>query len=123
MQEPQPDCLREEHASEPVIGPVDEGNCERASAIFRALGDFNRLRILMMLQADEMCVTAIAQELDDNLSAVSQRLKLLRSERVITSRREGKHVYYSLADECIAELVNHALKHVSESPGSGIAIS
>jgi DNA-binding transcriptional ArsR family regulator len=50
---------------------------------------------------------------DAGLSTVSQRLKVLRAERLITRRRVGKHIYYSLADEHIKGLVRNALEHVS----------
>ena len=53
--------------------------CEKAAAIFRALGDTARLQMLAMLSQGDMCVTEIAERLGDSLSAVSQRLKLLRS--------------------------------------------
>jgi ArsR family transcriptional regulator len=49
--------------------------------------------------------------LEDNLPAVSQRLKLLRSERIVSYRREGKHVFYSLDDDHIVELIRNALAH------------
>ena len=63
----------------------------------------------------EMCVTEIAEMLDDNLSAVSQRLKLLRSERIVNHRREGKHVLYWLEDDHISNLVANALAHAEGS--------
>lgn len=115
MNEPQPLCRLDEHDEMSVDRSFDPAACERAAAIFRALGDPNRLRILMALQREEQCVTAIAEAMQDNLPAVSQRLKLLRSERIIKSRREGKHIFYSLADDCIAELITHALTHASEA--------
>jgi ArsR family transcriptional regulator len=70
----------------------------------------------------EMCVTEIADALGDNLSAVSQRLKLLRGERIVTYRREGKHIYYSLDDNHIAELVNNAIAHAAEGQPPGGAL-
>lgn len=85
--------------------------CQRAASIFSALGDPNRLRLLGLLIHREMCVTEISAALEDNLPAVSQRLKLLRSERIVSYRREGKHVYYSLDDEHIVELIRNALAH------------
>ncbi len=112
--EPLAECRSEEHEADHGQ-PVDSVACDRAAAIFRALGDPNRLRILVMLREGERCVTAIASELGDNMPAISQRLKLLRSERVITSRREGKHVFYALADRCVSELVTHALRHAAEA--------
>ena len=92
-------------------------SCEaftQAASIFRALGDVNRLRILTMLGEEEMCVSEITGTLDDNISAVSQRLKLLRSERIVKTRREGKHIYYRLADQHIKALIHNAIEHATE---------
>ena len=86
----------------------------QTAAIFNALGDVNRLRILTMLGAQEMCVSEITRALNDNISAVSQRLKLLRYERLVKTRREGKHIYYRLADEHIKALIYNALEHATE---------
>lgn len=101
---------------------VDLAACQRAAAIFRALGDPQRLRILAMLEASERCVSEIAETLDDNMSAVSQRLRLLRSERIVRTRRDGKHIYYALADSHISQLVTNGLLHALEtstSPSGG----
>lgn len=100
---------------------VDPAACQRAAAIFRALGDPQRLRILAMLEASERCVSEIAETLDDNMSAVSQRLRLLRSERIVRTRRDGKHIYYALADSHISQLVTNGLLHALESSGSPAA--
>ncbi len=88
--------------------------CAKAAGIFRALGDTSRLELLALLAEGDLCVTEIADRLGDNLSAVSQRLRLLRSERIVKQRREGKHVYYSLADEHVTELIANALAHAEE---------
>ena len=95
---------------------AEDQACEEAAAIFRALGDPARLRILahLLTEAEELCVGDIAEAMQDSLSAVSQRLKLLRMERVVRSRRQGKHIYYSLADDHIAQLVANGLAHARE---------
>lgn len=84
---------------------------ERAAAIFRAAGDPGRLRILHCLLCGEHCVSDLAEESGDGLSTVSQRLKILRAERLVSRRRDGKHIYYGLADDHVAELVRSALDH------------
>ena len=89
--------------------------CQRAAGLFRALGDPARMQVLALLAGHEMCVSEIAAALGDSLPAVSQRLKLLRSERVVTQRREGKHIYYALADRHVAHLVANGLAHADES--------
>ncbi len=67
-----------------------------------------------MLARKSMCVTELADALGENVSTVSQRLKLLRSERIAKSHRDGKHIYYALADQHIAELVMNGFEHASE---------
>ena len=108
------DATEHSHDTRATFLNLDATSCQRAADIFRALGDPTRLRILSMLLAGEMCVSEIAESLDDNISAVSQRLKLLRSERVVAHRRQGKHIYYRLDDQHIAELISNALAHARE---------
>lgn len=72
------------------------------------------MQVLSLLAGREMCVSEIAAALGDNLPAVSQRLKLLRSERIVTQRREGKHIYYALADRHVADLIANGLAHAAE---------
>jgi ArsR family transcriptional regulator len=94
---------------------IDIDLCSRAAAIFRALGDSSRLQLLALLARREMCVTELTQRLGDNLPAISQRLKLLRIEKIVRSRRQGKHIYYSLSDEHIKNLISNGLAHGEES--------
>lgn len=109
------DCSGEPHAAVVEVQPAELGLCERSANIFRALGDVNRLRLLSVLAVREMCVTELTGVLKDNLPAVSQRLKLLRAERLVCTRRQGKHVYYRLADNHIAQLIANGLAHGSEA--------
>ncbi len=88
--------------------------CERTASIFRALGDVNRLRLLSLLANREMCVSELTLVLRDNLPAISQRLKFLRANRLVSTRRQGKHVFYRLADKQIAELLANGLAHGEE---------
>ncbi len=94
--------------------PADLLVCERTASIFRALGDVNRLRLLSLLANREMCVSELTLVLRDNLPAISQRLRLLRAERLVSTRRQGKHVFYRLADQHIAELIANGLAHGEE---------
>jgi DNA-binding transcriptional ArsR family regulator len=97
---------------------IDPKICRNTAAIFRALGDACRLQLLALLAKREMCVTELTEQLNDNLPAISQRLKLLRAERLVKTRREGKHIYYSLADNHIALLIENGLAHGSEADDS-----
>jgi len=88
---------------------------ERAAALFRAAGDLSRLRLLHQLDAGEACVSELAEASDTKITTLSQQLRVLYAERIVKRRREGKHVYYSLADEHIQELIRAALDHASEA--------
>jgi ArsR family transcriptional regulator, lead/cadmium/zinc/bismuth-responsive transcriptional repressor len=106
-------CLPRDHVRR-KRSEVSRNACEKAAGIFRALGDTTRLQMLAMLSGGDLCVTEIADRLGDSLPAVSQRLKLLRAERIVRQRREGKHIFYSFADRHVAEMIANALAHADE---------
>jgi ArsR family transcriptional regulator len=115
QREADPKCAPGEHASRgerPLV--VTDEAVERAAALFRAAGDVSRLKLLGRLADGEWCVTELAEIVGAGLSTTSQQLRLLRSERIVRRRRDGKHVYYSLADRHVADLVKNALEHASE---------
>jgi DNA-binding transcriptional ArsR family regulator len=87
---------------------------ENASAMFRALGDPSRLRLLTRLADGEICVSELAQLEDDKLSTVSARLQTLHAVRLVKRRREAKHMFYALADEHVLQLVQSAIEHTGE---------
>ena len=82
--------------------------------VFKVLGDPTRLRILRVLMNQEVCVRDIADELGMGQSAVSHQLRILRDARLVQFRRDGKTVYYSLADAHVYTLLDAGLEHVSE---------
>ena len=84
---------------------------ERAASLFRACGDPARLRLLEVLSAGEHNVTDLAESSDEGLSTISQRLRLLRAEGLVSRRREGKHIYYGLQDGHVLALIKSALEH------------
>jgi DNA-binding transcriptional ArsR family regulator len=87
---------------------------DRASRIFRALGDAPRLRLLESLIAGERCVTELVSISGEKFSTVSQRLRLLRTEGLVRRRRSGTHLFYELADQHVTDLVQNALAHAAE---------
>jgi DNA-binding transcriptional ArsR family regulator len=107
-----PACAPGEHRKLGYALPVDEAALDRAARLFRAIGDPPRLRILATLAQGEACVSELAGK--EDLSTVSQRLRVLRSEDIVTRRRDGKHVLYALADQHVVDLVFNALAHASE---------
>jgi ArsR family transcriptional regulator len=81
------------------------------------MGDPARLRILEMLASRELCVTEIVTALGERFSTVSQRLRLLRTEGLVSRRRKGTHLFYALADRHVADLIQNALAHATELAG------
>ena len=82
--------------------------------VFKVLGDPTRLRILRVLMNQEVCVRDIADELGMGQSAVSHQLRILRDARLVQFRRDGKTVYYSLADAHVFTLLDVGQEHVAE---------
>jgi DNA-binding transcriptional ArsR family regulator len=74
----------------------------------------SRLKLLERLADGEWCVTELAGAAGTGLSTVSQQLRLLRAERMVTRRRAGKHIYYALADSHVRDLIQSALEHAAE---------
>jgi ArsR family transcriptional regulator len=108
------DCLHEHPLRDPAA-LADVDIVTRGAAIFRAMGDPERLRLLERLAVGgEHCVSELAALSEVGMSTVSQRLRLLRTERLVARRREGKHVYYALADDHVAALIRAALEHAAE---------
>ncbi len=116
---PQPACTGDDHARQPRRVPTVSGpSMEQAARLFRALGDMPRLRLVALLAQGEACVTELAQAEQEEMSTISQRLRVLRSEHVVVRRRRGKHINYALADQHVMDLVFNALAHASESPAA-----
>lgn len=82
--------------------------------MLHAAGDEARLRLMIRLSEGEMCVTEIAAESGEGMSTISQRLKVLKNEGLVVGRREGKHVYYSLADRHVYDVMLSILAHADE---------
>lgn len=84
------------------------------SELFRVLADESRTKILYLLADGELCVHHLAEVLDLTLPTVSHHLRLLKLMRLVKSRRDGKHVYYSLIDDHIVRLIQVAQEHYQE---------
>ena len=84
------------------------------SELFKVFGDGTRIRILYVLYEQEVCVCDLAGILGMTQSAISHQLKILRQARLIRSRREGKTIFYSLADDHVYTMLSQATEHISE---------
>jgi len=82
--------------------------------LFQALGSPERLQLMERLLDQEHCVTQLAQELDEKVTTVSQRLQQLYRARLLTKERRGKHIYYAIADHHVRDLLTSTFDHVEE---------
>lgn len=82
--------------------------------LFKIFGDLSRLKILFVLFEHEVCVCDLAEMLNMTDSAVSHQLKILRSNKLIKSRRDGKSVFYSLLDDHVKTIIEQGMDHIME---------
>ena len=82
--------------------------------LFKVFGDSTRIKVLYLLFENEMCVHDIAQILNMTQSAISHQLRILKQNRLVKFRKEGKNVLYSLADEHVFTILRQGMEHVEE---------
>ena len=82
--------------------------------LFKIFGDATRIRILLVLFQSEVCVYDLAKLLNMTQSAISHQLRLLKQARLVKSRREGKIVFYSLADSHVRTMLDQGMEHIRE---------
>jgi len=107
------------HVHEEIVRKVtqdmpDEDRLFDLSELFKVFGDSTRIRILYCLFASEMCVCDIATLLNMTQSAISHQLSVLKKNKLVKSRREGKTIFYSLADGHVRTILNQGMEHINE---------
>ena len=87
-------------------------NLNDLAELFKVFADSSRIRLLDVLFEKEMCVSELAKELDMSQSAISHQLRILKNSKLVKTRREGKHIYYSMDDDHIKIIFDAGYKHV-----------
>ena len=82
--------------------------------LFKVFGDSTRIRILFVLSSAEVCVCDLARVLNMTQSAISHQLRILKQSQLVKSRRDGKSVFYSLADDHVYRIINQGFEHIKE---------
>lgn len=103
-----------ENNHEMLVALCENETIERLADVFRTFGDGTRLRILFALLRKEMCVNDLAQSLGMTVSAVSHQLRILRQGALVRTRRDGKTVYYAIADLHVSLIIRSGAEHVLE---------
>lgn len=92
----------------------DEDKLYDLAELFKVFGDSTRIRILFVLFGEEMCVCDLASTLNMTQSAISHQLKILKKSKLVRNRREGKSVFYSLADNHVRSIIAQGIEHIEE---------
>jgi ArsR family transcriptional regulator len=92
----------------------DEEMLYDLAELFRIFGDSTRIKILYVLFEAEMCVCDIAELLRMTQSAISHQLRVLKQSKLVKFRREGKTIYYSLADDHVRTIIGMGMEHLCE---------
>lgn len=107
------------HAHDDLIEKVNENMPEEEllydlAELYKVFGDSTRIKILYVLFESEMCVYDIARLLNMSQSAISHQLKVLKQNKLVRYRREGKIVFYSLSDDHVRTIIDQGMEHISE---------
>ena len=116
---PDVDVCEEVHVHDDRLRTVaerlpDEEKLYDLAELFKVFGDSTRIRILFVLFEEEVCVCDLAEALSMTQSAVSHQLRILKANDLVKARREGKQVFYSLADGHVRTIIGQGLEHIEE---------
>lgn len=92
----------------------DELELDSLAELFKVFGDPTRIRILFILFETDVCVCDLAKALNMTQSAVSHQLRILKQSRLVKNRRDGKSVFYSLADDHVRTIIAQGREHILE---------
>ena len=92
----------------------DEDQLYDLAEVLKVFGDSTRIKILYVLFEAELCVCDIAQLLNMTQSAISHQLRILKQNRLVKNRRDGKSVFYSLADGHVKTIISQGMEHIQE---------
>jgi len=107
--ETHPDLMAKVNATMPA-----EEELYDLAELFKVFGDSTRIRILYVLFESEVCVCDLAEILNMTQSAISHQLKILKQSKLVKARREGKSIFYSLADDHVRSIIAQGQEHIEE---------
>lgn len=108
------ECIHEELISSVNAEMPDEELLYDLAELYKVFGDSTRIKILYVLFESELCVCDIAQLLGMTQSAISHQLRVLKQSKLVKFRRDGKTVFYSLADEHVRTIIGMGMEHLCE---------
>lgn len=105
-------CIDEKRVNQSIESLPKTEEITQMAGIFKALSDPSRLKIVLALLHSELCVCELAKVCGQTDSAVSHQLRLLRTQKIVKNRRQGKIVYYTLDDDHVDDLIQLSQAHV-----------
>ena len=113
------ECCPSGHAHENLVHQIEYGMpgediMKDLADFYKVFGDTTRIKILCALFQAESCVCGLAEAIGMTQSAVSHQLRVLKQMKLVKNRREGKTIYYSLADAHIQSILNQGMEHITE---------
>ncbi len=113
------ECCETTEVHEELVKIVNETMPEETelydlAELFKVFGDSTRIRILFVLFEAEVCVCDLAQVLNMTQSAISHQLKILKQNKLVKNRRDGKSIFYSLADDHVRSIIAQGREHIEE---------
>ena len=107
-------CIHTDRLEKVRTGLPDEDELYDLAELFKVFGDSTRIRILYVLFQSELCVCDLVAALQMTQSAISHQLKILKQAKLVTGRREGKSVFYALADDHVRSIIDQGREHIEE---------
>ena len=107
-------CVHQELVARAMDELPDEDKLYDLAELFKVFGDSTRIRILYVLFQTSLCVCDLAEALQMTQSAISHQLKILKQAKLVTGRREGKSVFYALADDHVRSIIDQGREHIEE---------
>ncbi len=107
-------CVHEEAVEQVLDEMPDDETLYDLAELFKVFGDSTRVRILFVLFESEMCVCGLAELLGMTQSAISHQLQVLKKAKLVRYRREGKTIFYSLADGHVRAILDQGMEHITE---------
>ena len=113
------ECCETHHVHENLVHQIEDGMpseemMQDLAEFYKVFGDVTRIKILCILFQSELCVCDLAEVTGMTQSAISHQLRVLKQMKLVKNRREGKIVYYSLADGHIQSILNQGMGHIVE---------
>lgn len=107
-------CIHEDRVQKVLKNMPQEHLLSELADFYKVFADVTRIRILCVLLESEMCVCDLAEVLSMTQSAISHQLRVLKQMKLVKNRREGKTVFYSLADGHIQSIISQGMEHITE---------